>query len=56
MIRDDILKLSAGTPKLPRIVPAIIKAIRDKIAEGITGDCDTIEITRTWKRERVQNW
>lgn len=50
MIRDDILKLSEGNLKLPRIVPAIIKAIRNKIAEGITGDCDTIEITLTWKK------
>ena len=50
MIRDDILKLTEGTPKLPRIVPAIIKAIRNKIAEGITGNCDTIEITLTWKK------
>ena len=36
MIRDDILKLSENSTKLPRIVPAIIKAIRKKIGEGIT--------------------
>lgn len=50
MIRDDILKLSENTTKLPRIVPAIIKAIRKKIGEGITDDCDTIEITLSWKK------
>ena len=50
MIRDDILKLSENTMKLPRIVPAIIKAIRKKIGEGITDDCDTIEITLSWKK------
>ena len=50
MIRDDILKLSENTTKLPRIVPAIIKAIRKKIGEGLTDDCDTIEITLSWKK------
>lgn len=50
MIRDDILKLSENCTKLPKIVPAIIKAIRNKIAEGITEDCDTIEISLTWKK------
>lgn len=50
MIRDDILKLAENTPKLPRIMPAIIKAIRKKIGEGLTGDCDMIEITLSWKK------
>ena len=50
MIRDDILKLSENTTKLPRIVSAIVKAIRKKIGEGLTDDCDTIEITLSWKK------